>query len=63
MNTNILIDALGGTFKVSQLCEISMPAVSQWRVKGIPKAQLRFLRLAKPKVFKQLKDDKLIDLE
>ncbi len=49
-----IIDALDGTAEVSRLCDISMPAVSQWRINGIPKAQLKFLKLAKPKVFKKL---------
>ncbi|OWT69234.1 MULTISPECIES: hypothetical protein [unclassified Achromobacter] len=47
-----LIDALGGTVKVAQLCNLTTGAISQWRTNGIPKGWRSFLRLAKPKVFK-----------
>ncbi|MGD1323536.1 Cro/CI family transcriptional regulator [Pandoraea pnomenusa] len=43
-----IIDALGGTVKVADLCEVSPAAVSQWRDKGIPKPQLRYLKLRFP---------------
>ena len=46
-----VIDALGGTGAVAQLCEVTDAAVSQWRKDGIPKARLQYLRLAKPEVF------------
>jgi hypothetical protein len=46
-----IIDALGGTSEVARLCEIQPPSVSEWRKLGIPKAQLKFLRLARPGVF------------
>lgn len=46
-----IIDALGGTSEVARLCQVSDPAVSQWRHNGIPKPQLRFLRLARSEVF------------
>lgn len=49
-----IIDALGGTSKVAQMCDVTDSAVSQWRVNGIPKPQLRFLRLARPEVFATL---------
>ena len=49
-----VIDALGGTSKVAELCDVTDSAVSQWRVNGIPKYQLRFLRVAKPNVFAAL---------
>lgn len=49
-----IIDALGGTSKVAQMCDVTDSAVSQWRVNGIPKPQLRFLRLARPEVFAAL---------
>ena len=58
MNPNVtpdeIIDALGGTSEVARLCEIQPPSVSGWRKLGIPKAQLNFLRLARPAVFAQL---------
>lgn len=49
-----IIDALGGTSEVARLCEIQPPSVSEWRRKGIPKAQLKFLRLARPEVFEKV---------
>ena len=51
MDANTLIERLGGTVKVSELCEVSAQAVSQWRTEGIPKARLMFLKLARPDVF------------
>jgi hypothetical protein len=47
-----IIDSLGGTTRTSQLCEVSPAAVSQWRLNGIPKAQRKFLELARPEAFK-----------
>lgn len=46
-----VIEALGGTGAAAQLCDVTPGAVSQWRLNGIPKSQLRFLRLARPEVF------------
>lgn len=52
MDTNKIIDALGGTSAVARLCEIKPPSVSEWRATGsIPKARLMFLKLARPDVF------------
>lgn len=48
---NTIIDRLGGTSATARLCEVQPPSVSEWRKTGIPKAQLRFLRLARPEVF------------
>ena len=49
-----IIDALGGTSTVAKMSDVTDSAVSQWRVNGIPKYQLRFLRVAKPDVFAAL---------
>ncbi|MGK5020710.1 hypothetical protein [Janthinobacterium sp. LB2P10] len=51
-----IIDAIGGTSVVAELCDVSDAAVSQWRTAdgGIPKSRLMFLRLARPKVFASL---------
>jgi len=57
-----IIEALGGPSAVARLCEVSPQSVSQWygidqrsgRVRCIPKTQLKFLRLLKPKIFKDL---------
>ena len=47
-----LIDALGGTVAVAKLCDLTTGAISQWRTNGIPNPWRKFLRLAKPKIFK-----------
>jgi hypothetical protein len=52
MTASEIIDALGGTAQVARMCEITSSSVSEWREKGIPKARLMFLRLARPDVFK-----------
>jgi len=54
MDTNKIIEKLGGTAETARICDVSMAAVSQWRTNGIPKTQLKFLKLAKPKVFKEI---------
>lgn len=43
-----LIDALGGTTKVAELCDVKPPSVSEWKWRGIPKAQKNYLRLRCP---------------
>lgn len=45
------IKCLGGVSKVANACEITKGAVSQWKQKGIPKAQLNFLRMKFPKEY------------
>jgi hypothetical protein len=54
MNSNQIIDALGGTTEVARLCELTTGAVSQWRHGEIPKPWLKFLRAARPRVFKKI---------
>lgn len=39
-----VIDDLGGTAVVAELCRVSSAAVSQWKRNGIPSAQIRYLR-------------------
>jgi hypothetical protein len=51
MNATEIIQRLGGVTKTAALCEVTAQAVSQWHHNGIPKAQVRFLRLARPDVF------------
>lgn len=51
MNTAEIISKLGGTRKAAELCDVTPGAVSQWRTNGIPKAQLRYIRLARPEIF------------
>ena len=57
-NANEIIDRLGGTVKVAELCEVTKAAVSQWRKEGIPNARLMYLRLARPDVFDPQQDQK-----
>ena len=45
-----LIDALGGTTAVARLCEVRAPSVSEWRVRGIPKARRMFLSAIRPDI-------------
>ena len=52
---NSIIDLIGGTTKVARICEVEPQAVSQWRKTGIPNARLMFLKLKRPKIFRQLK--------
>ena len=44
MNDHELIDSLGGTAAVAQICGITPQAVSQWKRNGIPKSVSRLLR-------------------
>lgn len=51
MDANKIIDSLGGTSAVAELCEVTTGAVSQWRDDGIPRARLMFLKAVRPDVF------------
>ncbi len=52
MDANTIIDELGGTSVVAEMCDVTTGAVSQWREHGIPKAQWKFLSAVRPEVFK-----------
>lgn len=54
MNASAIIEALGGTFRVAELCEVRPPSVSDWKKHGIPRARMMFLRIARPEVFQEL---------
>lgn len=54
---NTVIDRLGGTTAVARLCECKPPSVHQWRIDGIPKYRLQFLRLARPEAFEGLESN------
>ena len=58
MNDSKLIDKLGGTGKVADLCEVTSAAVSQWRKDGIPRARRMFLAAVRPKVMGRKKSTK-----
>ena len=48
MTPSELIDALGGTARVAEICDVTPQAVSQWRDDGIPDARLQFLAVLYP---------------
>ena len=48
---SVIIDKLGGTSKVAELCRVSSQAVSKWRREGIPPARRMFLELVLPEAF------------
>lgn len=47
-----IIDELGGTSAVAELCQVSSPSVSEWRHAGIPRARRMYLELLRPDVFR-----------
>ena len=51
MNDSDIIDKLGGTFAVAQICNVKPPSVSEWRKNGIPPARRQFLMLYSPDAF------------
>lgn len=53
LNPNTIIDSLGGTSATARLCEVQPPSVSEWRKNGIPKTQLRVIKLLRPDLFPQ----------
>lgn len=56
MDAKQIIQELGGTAETARLCDVSMSAVSQWKLKNeIPRNQLRFIKLVKKELFKPKK--------
>lgn len=55
MDSNHIIDSLGGTNEVARICQVTAQAVSQWRTDGIPQARLMYLQLARPDIFAEAK--------
>jgi hypothetical protein len=59
MDSENIIQALGGTSEVARLCKCRPQAVSQWfgvdpttgKQREIPKARLMYLQAIRPKVF------------
>jgi hypothetical protein len=45
------IDLLGGTRASARFFEVTPAAVVQWKRKGIPRARLMYLRVARPDVY------------
>lgn len=54
---NQVIDLLDGTNAVAKIFDIKPSSVSEWRVTGIPKARLQYLRLAHPEAFDGLETE------
>lgn len=48
-----IIDELGGTVAVAELCNISSGAVSQWRDAGIPEPRMQFFRVLRKDLAKK----------
>jgi hypothetical protein len=57
MDSNKIIDELGGTGEVARLCCVQPPSVSEWRKAGIPEARLMYLRLLRPDVFERIEEE------
>ena len=53
METDKILDALGGTSAVAEMCDLTTGAVSQWRTSktGIPKPWLKWFREIRPDIF------------
>lgn len=61
MDDNQLIDELGGTSKVADMCEVTTGAVSQWRKDGIPKPWRKYFQAIRPDLFPNEKADRRKD--
>lgn len=53
-HANQIIDALGGTGAVAELCDVKPAAVSQWRLRGIPATHFRWMKAKRLAKMKQL---------
>ena len=53
-DASAVIDALGGTGAVADLCQVKPPSVSEWRREGIPRAREMYLRAIRPDVFERV---------
>jgi predicted transcriptional regulator len=51
MDQKEIINKMGGTSKVAEICGITTGAVSQWRKNGIPSYRMDFFRLLRPELF------------
>ena len=57
MDTNNLIEKLGGTVALARALNVRPQAVSQWKKKGIPDARMQTIRLLHPEFFDESKTD------
>lgn len=46
-----LIDDLGGTTKAAKFFDVKPPSISEWRINGIPRPRMMYLKLARPDLF------------
>lgn len=53
---NAVIDRLGGTSAVARIFDIRPSSVHQWRIDGLPKARLQYLKVAFPKILKSIEE-------
>ena len=54
MSPEKIIDRIGGTSRVAEMCEVTKSAVSQWRRNGIPLGHMKFLRVVRPDAFDEV---------
>ncbi|WP_460290990.1 hypothetical protein [Bacillus cereus] len=59
MDANKIIDALGGTSVVAEMCNLTTGAVSQWRTSenGIPKSWVKYFTAIRPDLFEKSQAD------
>jgi predicted transcriptional regulator len=55
MDQKGIINKMGGTSKVAEICGITTGAVSQWRKNGIPSYRMDFFRLLRPELFSDVR--------
>ena len=51
MTDSEIIDNLGGTSKVAEMCDIKPSSVSDWRKHGIPKGWRKYFEVTNPDAF------------
>ncbi|MFZ6755777.1 Cro/CI family transcriptional regulator [Undibacterium sp. Ji50W] len=50
MDATKLIELLGGTTKVAEICDVTPGAVSQWKTNGVPKPWVWFFESKYPDI-------------
>lgn len=56
MNSKQIIERLGGTANAARTFNVSMQAVSKWKITGIPKLRLKLLEFTHPEIFTEFED-------
>jgi hypothetical protein len=59
MTDSEIIDNLGGTSAVADMCEIRPASVSDWRKNGIPKSWRKYLELVRPDAFDKNQEERV----